>query len=311
MIQQSLASALGVENDVVGDLLERLPSYMHPRLPARFDFLAIFGAAAPVPRQTRRAFRRLHKIAMLVAGFRLTLDELTYLASHGLALDAFSGGRDGAAPPPRPSFDQWQMVRGYTRLRDSLPRNTTRLIDVLTAASDESAGDLLQLLTGWKREDIPPAPEARIRTVDGLARLREQFALSRRTGVKISTLHDWATPAPDRAQARQVREATKSKYSDSEWLEVARKLEDGLRENGETPWWPISSTIRTGGVRGRGRRASDRERLYAHFLIDVEMCSCQLTSRIRQAIAAVQLFVQRACSVSKPGRYRSTPRSLA
>src|SRR5207244_5135196 len=34
--------------------------------------------------------------------------------------------------------------------------------------------------------------------------------------------------------------------------------------------------------------------LFAYYLIDVEMCSCQLSSRIVQASAAVQLFVQRA-----------------
>ena len=33
--------------------------------------------------------------------------------------------------------------------------------------------------------------------------------------------------------------------------------------------------------------------LYGYFLIDVEMCPCMLTSRIVQASAAVQLFVQR------------------
>src|SRR6185436_14849784 len=38
---------------------------------------------------------------------------------------------------------------------------------------------------------------------------------------------------------------------------------------------------------------SDVDGLYDHFLIDVEMSACQLTSRIRQAMSAVQLFVER------------------
>ena len=37
----------------------------------------------------------------------------------------------------------------------------------------------------------------------------------------------------------------------------------------------------------------DANRLYSHFLIDVEMAPCMMTSRIKQAIGSVQLFVQR------------------
>src|SRR5215469_8049115 len=38
---------------------------------------------------------------------------------------------------------------------------------------------------------------------------------------------------------------------------------------------------------------ADSTALYNIFLIDVEMSSCQMTSRIKQAIGSVQLFVQR------------------
>ncbi len=42
-----------------------------------------------------------------------------------------------------------------------------------------------------------------------------------------------------------------------------------------------------------GREFFDSKRLYQHFLMDVEMDPCALTSRTKQAISAVQLFVQR------------------
>jgi ABC toxin N-terminal region/Neuraminidase-like domain len=40
--------------------------------------------------------------------------------------------------------------------------------------------------------------------------------------------------------------------------------------------------------------------IYAHFLIDVEMSPCQMTSRIKQAISSVQLFVQRCLMNLEP-----------
>ena len=41
------------------------------------------------------------------------------------------------------------------------------------------------------------------------------------------------------------------------------------------------------------RMFHDTADIYSHFLIDPEMSSCQLTSRIKQASASVQLLVQR------------------
>ena len=41
--------------------------------------------------------------------------------------------------------------------------------------------------------------------------------------------------------------------------------------------------------------------LYAYYLLDVEMCSCQLTSRLVQASGSVQLFVQRCFMGLEPG----------
>lgn len=43
----------------------------------------------------------------------------------------------------------------------------------------------------------------------------------------------------------------------------------------------------------RGLRSADSTRLYEYLLIDPEMSACMMTSRIKQAISSVQLFVQR------------------
>ena len=48
------------------------------------------------------------------------------------------------------------------------------------------------------------------------------------------------------------------------------------------------------------RNLRDTKDLYAHFLIDVEMDPCMMTSRIKQAISSVQLFVQRCLMNLEP-----------
>src|SRR5205823_12796182 len=42
-----------------------------------------------------------------------------------------------------------------------------------------------------------------------------------------------------------------------------------------------------------GQNWTDADGLYSFFLIDVEMSACALTSRLKQATASVQQFVQR------------------
>jgi hypothetical protein len=51
---------------------------------------------------------------------------------------------------------------------------------------------------------------------------------------------------------------------------------------------------------GKKQTWKDANGLYAHFLIDVEMTSCQMTSRIKQANSSVQLFVQRCLMNLEP-----------
>lgn len=56
----------------------------------------------------------------------------------------------------------------------------------------------------------------------------------------------------------------------------------------------------------RARRGfRDADDLFAHFLIDVEMDPCMLTSRIKQALSSVQLFVQRCLMNLEPDVFAS------
>ena len=48
--------------------------------------------------------------------------------------------------------------------------------------------------------------------------------------------------------------------------------------------WSVLDTV--------GRSLRDKNDLYAHLLIDIEMNSCMITSRIKQALSSMQLFVQ-------------------
>ena len=103
--------------------------------------------------------------------------------------------------------------------------------------------------------------------------------------------------------AQETRQAAKAKYDVSTWLEKVTPLEDTLREKrrdaliaylmGRSQTTVAPTISQSGKIYANPEYYRDANDLLKYFLIDVEMCACQLTSRIKQAISSVQMFVQR------------------
>src|SRR4030095_11937731 len=93
------------------------------------------------------------------------------------------------------------------------------------------------------------------------------------------------TDGDERKCAQDVKSLVRASLDDSQWLEIAKALNDPLRENQRAAL--VSYLRQTLGARNANE-------LYDDFLIDVEMSPCMMTTRRKQAIASVQLFVQRS-----------------
>jgi hypothetical protein len=119
-----------------------------------------------------------------------------------------------------------------------------------------------------------------------LGSLKACFDLMRRLGVPAEQIRAWTRANIDLAAARAIRQALKAKYDDEAWPSVAKPLQDVLREKQRSAL--VSYLI------SQHKRFPDSNALFDHFLIDVEMSACQMTSRIKQAISSVQLFIQKA-----------------
>jgi hypothetical protein len=145
----------------------------------------------------------------------------------------------------------------------------------------------------------------------GLIRLQTCLALGGRLGVSTSQLFTWtsfgADPLKEAAISQDIQNTAKAKYDDSTWVTVGKPLNDKIREeskealiayilaNAQT--WKITDPL--------GAVVTDSDGLYEYFLIDVDMSPCMLTSRIVQANAAIQLFVQR-CLMNLESKLDST-----
>jgi hypothetical protein len=81
----------------------------------------------------------------------------------------------------------------------------------------------------------------------------------------------------------------RARYDQEDWEKVVQPLYDRPRQDQQkalVSYLLIQQDLIDWGV-------VDADSLFEFFLIDVQMCSCMDTSRIKQAISSVQSFIQR------------------
>ena len=105
----------------------------------------------------------------------------------------------------------------------------------------------------------------------------------------------WATVPPDEVSAENLAASTlgalKAQQPTSDaWLALAPTLMNPIRENRSAALQAFLTAQRDGAG---NLIYPDTDHLFDYFLIDVQMSSCQLTSRVVQAYIAVQIFVER------------------
>ncbi len=243
-------------------------------------------------------FTILHKGAMLVNTFGMTLQEAMYLSSHSQDATGFdfqSLLMKGFTPS---LFEQWERIADLFLLRNSLPQGEVRLIDVFETTTLADLKEKLHATTNWDStmiDDLSSTNGFDLATIDTfksfatLLQLQRCVNLSKRLGAPVLKLFAWAVNEPDPPQAQEIKNIVKAKYDNEQWLTVAKSLNDRLRENQRTAL--IAYLLQIQQI--KDAEISDSSQLYEYFLIDVDMDACMLTSRIVQANATVQLFVQR------------------
>lgn len=246
----------------------------------------------------RRTYIRLKKSAELVNGFKLSPRELAYLAGPGRAesFDLNELPVDVEPASQQKLFASWLGWNRFATLRQTPTRDPTSLLDVVTSTTPSQAQAALIQAFGWNANAVAELvgpqgfnlKDKDFRDTATLLRVVDGMRLLNMLGAPPHEVFDWAIPAPALRDARrstqEAKRAHKAHYDNETWLEVSRNLADQLREDQRAAL--VAFLLPRLGF-------SDTGKLFGHFLIDVEMSSCMRTSRIKQAISSVQLFVQR------------------
>lgn len=240
-----------------------------------------------------------HRAGKFIAGFKLTAKEVNHFINFSSDFDNINFK---ALTPMH-----WRRVNDYVELRNAVPQTQALLTDVFAVANmvnpaptTAALRDLLHLATAWE-----------INTIDYLintyfiltpADFRNEIALNKiykavqfvlKTGLSAQTLAEWAAPVTDfdalNVTASLVKSTVKAKYEEEDWLKLAGDLSNKIRENQKQAL--ISYLLTRQELMNWG--VVDADGLFEYFLIDVQMGACMDTSRIVQANAAIQMFVNR------------------
>jgi hypothetical protein len=200
------------------------------------------------------------------------------------------------------SFDGWHQLVNLFHLRDVLPDGPARLTKIYTALKTSDFGavrkefaDAFELSVG-EVDEVDGACSAALLAFNGAApdkdynnpsrllALAQLLHVIRALGTTSPNITQLIQPAPDQAVAQLARKLFAASIDASALPERMRPISDRLRN--------LQRNALVAYLIHRDHLADSNE-LFDRYLIDVEMGSCMLTSRIKQAISSVQLFVQR------------------
>jgi hypothetical protein len=192
-------------------------------------------------------------------------------------------------------------------LRNSVPQTQALFTEVFALANTPNplptVDDLRQLLylaTAWDEASLAFLVNTHFTLgVDdfkneiALYRLYEVMQIVSKTGISAEAIKEWgaAETVFDKlhSTAQLIKNTVKAKYEEEDWLDLAGNLSDKIRENQKQAL--VSYLLMQPAIQDAG--VEDADGLFEYFLIDVQMGACMDTSRIVQANAAIQMFVNR------------------
>ncbi len=251
-----------------------------------------------------RALLLLTKTLQLLERLGLSERETRYFAESA----AFGGLRFSTLPTAADEdtsdgaqtlFAHVLRLAAYVRLKRDLADGTDDLIEIFEVNGEtgvDAVYPLLAKLTRREESTVKACANALFDAPDfaseqPLWKWWEGLQVVERFGVPVASLLAWTgiiNPALPPAQryeiARGLKEAIKARFEPEDWQRVAQPIFDKLRQRQRDAL--VAYVMHQHGF--------DRiEQLYEYFLIDPGMEPVVQTSRIRLAIASLQLFIQR------------------
>src|SRR5262249_28841974 len=251
----------------------------------------------------------LNRIAMILKKWKISLEELEAvitLQTPAQLLDFETLPLDDVAPVA--SLDAFLRAALLFKLRDTLPETGATLIETLEklhggayATAADFAADAQLINEAWNAADVEALTQkldivypAGYLLAENWERLRKALDFMDKLNSGTDATLAFANAAIGKTESDALKQLLRSKFGAETWLAISAEIQDTLRERKRdalVAWMLYQHTpANPAPPSGKWENTND---VYAYYLLDVEMSSCQLTSRLVQSSGSIQLFVQR------------------
>ncbi|MGH9871288.1 MAG: neuraminidase-like domain-containing protein [Pyrinomonadaceae bacterium] len=249
---------------------------------------------------------RLTRAATVLKKWKITLTELMQikdLSAGAQLIDLLTLPLKATATIA--SLQLFIRTSRLIRLRDTLPETQITLLEILTKLNNTGylttafAADVQLMNDTWQADDVAALVASLNLTypadyllAENWERLRRAIYFIENLNARADVVKRFAAASMGPDEARTLNDLLRSKFGTETWLTLSTEIQDVLRERKRD----ALAAFRLAHAQPLDRPTDKWENtndLYAYHLLDVEMSSCQLTSRLVQASGSVQLFVQR------------------
>lgn len=240
--------------------------------------------------EKKQSIERLLKVNFIIDKLKIGDDLLAFFISQAYGLDTWSVSAETPVP-----LTQWQELASAATLINKHSRGSVEAFITYLKSDEEGLDNVildLSTLTGWTSRDLNflvthfSLSASRLREIEALSKLDTLFKATFPFSQPMVEIITWLAPQLNQEAVHSLQTAVKSQVSAQQWNERLRAPQDQLREERRDALLAYLLQER--------EELSGSNDVYARYLIDPEMSSCMLTSRIKQAISTVQLFIQRS-----------------
>lgn len=254
------------------------------------------------------SYQLMNKLALLYVRLPLPAAVLSLLVTNAadfsiIKLDEIPI----SAPVANSNIDKWQQLARLYQFSILYPENENGRLDaVLKLLLDGSVTEnefikALALYTSWDHDELKeltqqigltyPTDYKKPLTLMDLDKCMNMLISPSMMASQIPIV---INPMPLSDDAKAVKQLVKSKYDNQQWINTSANIQGstaeykGLREKKRDALvaYFTHHTV-------NGNTFKNANSLYSYYLLDVEMGSIDVTTRIIQAYLSIQLFVQR------------------
>ena len=240
------------------------------------------------------SYLRLHKALEWMKTIAFTSEEAKYFAKEGV-LNLLPIKGEVQEEDLKKLYDALVNMLHYAAHKEKLDIKDDGFVSFLdnptaTYKIGEKETPILYKYVPWNQEDIDHLLTHYGYDMKSLSNLK--------TLQKISTVLDVLNTMGLRAKelvkvkdGNTLERVMKRNYDKASWLKLSQKIHDKLRAQQRDAL--VSYILQILQESSGTKHIDTPDKLFEYFLIDVQMDSCMKTSRIKQAISSVQLFVDR------------------